>query len=114
MVNAIKQLQQHPAFRQADLRQGLGPLLRLLLEGKLRDLPFQVRLLREAIKILPPEVPSEDLVAFCRQMENTLVHAPLAVKDVACLQLLAAAAARMGAELTPSYTAAADLVSGTR
>lgn len=110
LLTSIEQVQQHPAFWQADLRRGLGPLLRLLLEGRFRDLPSHVRLLQEAIKTLPPEMQSENLTTLYQQLENTLVLAPLAVKDISAIELLAAATTDVTAEFAPPYTEAADLV----
>ncbi|TDA65537.1 MAG: DUF342 domain-containing protein [Clostridia bacterium] len=110
LLAAIDQVQQHPAFRQADLQGDPGPLLRLLLEGKFRDLPSLVRGLQKAIRPLPAELQSDKLAALCRQMETALIHAPLAVKSRDTLRLLAEACADMEAEFTPPSADAADLV----
>lgn len=110
LLAAIDQVQQHPAYRQADLRGGPGPLLRLLLEGKFRDLPSLVRMLQKAIRSLPAELQSDKLAALCREMEAALIHAPLAVKSRDTLRLLAEACADMEAEFTPPPAEAVDLV----
>ncbi|MGE5586160.1 MAG: DUF342 domain-containing protein [Bacillota bacterium] len=112
LLAATDQVQRHPAFRQADLRDGPGPLLRLLLERKFRDLPSLVRVLGQAVKLLPPEMWDEELSGLCRQLEIALVFSPMTVRDVSSLRLLAAAARDMEAEFGPHDGEGTDLVVG--
>jgi len=88
MIMAIYQLSGHPAFKQGDLKDGIGPLLRLLLEGKFRHLPSAAEAFKEQVETLPPGLAGEGLNEFIKEVER-VVHSPLGVRDLQEVEKLA-------------------------
>jgi len=81
MIMAIYQLSGHPAFKQGDLKDGIGPLLRLLLEGKFRHLPTAAEAFKKQVETLPSGLAGEGLNEFIKEFER-VVHTPLGVRDL--------------------------------
>jgi uncharacterized protein (DUF342 family) len=90
LVAATEQVMANPAFKTADLKAGIGPLVCLLLEGKFQNLPALVRNLGRSIGELPPQTVPEELAALSRQMESHFLHSPLGVREGRALRELAA------------------------
>ncbi|MCG0278635.1 MAG: FapA family protein [Thermanaeromonas sp.] len=89
MTMAIRQLLDHPAFKQDDLKGGIGPLVMLLLEGKFRHLPATVKTFKKQVETMPPGMAAEGLEEFIREVERALVRSPLAVRDLQEIETLA-------------------------
>ncbi|TYP58550.1 DUF342 domain-containing protein [Thermosediminibacter litoriperuensis] len=89
MTMAIQQLLGHPAFKQGDLKGGIGPLVKLLLEGKFRHLPGAASTFRKQVETMPPGMAAEGLEEFIREVERALVRSPLAVRDLQEIETLA-------------------------
>jgi len=81
MIMAIYQLSGHPAFKQGDLKDGIGPLLRLLLEGKFRHLRTAAEAFKKQVETLPSGLAGEGLNEFIKEFER-VVHTPLGVRDL--------------------------------
>ncbi|SHE68012.1 hypothetical protein SAMN02745133_00921 [Desulforamulus putei DSM 12395] len=89
MIMAIYQLLGHPAFKQGDLKGGIGPLLKLLLEGKFRHLPAAAEAFKKQVKTLPSGLVGEGLDEFIQEVERVVVHSPLAIRDIQEVEKLA-------------------------
>lgn len=86
IVAAMEQIMANPAFKTADLKAGIGPLLVLLLEKKFKHLPLLVQSLGKSIKTLPPEMLPEPLVPLLREAESYFLVCPLGVRDLETLR----------------------------
>jgi len=96
MSAAVQQLLQHPAFKRDDLRAGIGPLVRLLLESKFSCLPYAVDNLKKLVKNLQFGLSAEGLdnfKEFIKKAELALVRSPLAVRSLREIETLARQAA---------------------
>ncbi len=110
MTMAIRQLLGHPAFKQGDLKGGIGPLVKLLLEGKFRHLPAAVNTFKKQVKTMPPGMATEYLEEFIRQVERALVRSPLAVRDLRELETLAQRAGEWEKAFASPPSAESDVV----
>lgn len=90
LVCAAEQVMANPAFKTADLKAGIGPLVCLLLEGKFQNLPALVRALGTSIGDLPPETVPEELTVLWRKLESLFLLAPLRIREGRDLRELAA------------------------
>jgi hypothetical protein len=113
MVMAIRQLLGHPAFKQGDLKRGIGPLVKLLLEGKFRHLPAVAQAFKNQLKIMPPELAGDSLGDFIRVVERVVVHTPLAVRDLTEIETLAKRAAEWKQAFTYLPSSESDVVASS-
>ncbi|SFQ94864.1 FapA family protein [Desulfoscipio geothermicus] len=113
MVMAIRQLLSHPAFKQGDLKRGIGPLVKLLLEGKFRHLPAVVNTFKSQVKIMPPELAGESLDEFIREVERVVVHTPLAAHDLREVETLAKRAVEWKQAFTCLPSSESDVVASS-
>ncbi|MCR4419400.1 MAG: FapA family protein [Clostridia bacterium] len=86
IVAAMEQVTANPAFKTADLKAGIGPLLLLLLEKRFQRLPLLVQALDKSIKALPPEMLPEPLAPLLREMESHFIVSPLSVRELETLR----------------------------
>ncbi|SFG16593.1 hypothetical protein SAMN05660649_00950 [Desulfotomaculum arcticum] len=93
MTMAIRQLLSHSAFKQGDLKHGIGPLVKLLLDEKFRHLPVVTKALKNRLEILPPELAGDNLGEFVRLLERVVVQTPLGIRDLTEIETLAQRAA---------------------
>ncbi|NPV27062.1 MAG: DUF342 domain-containing protein [Firmicutes bacterium] len=89
MAMAIRQLLGHPAFKQGDLKSGIGPLVKLLLEGKYRHLPATVNTFKKQVETMPSGLTDKGVEEFIREAERVLIRSPLAVRDLQEIETLA-------------------------
>ncbi|HEY8344220.1 MAG TPA: FapA family protein, partial [Bacillota bacterium] len=89
MTMAIKQLLKHPALKQGDLKGGIGPLVKLLLEGRFNHLPAAAVTFRKQVETMPPGMADEGLEEFISEVERVLVRSPLAVRNLQEIEVLA-------------------------
>ncbi|MFZ5944665.1 MAG: DUF342 domain-containing protein [Bacillota bacterium] len=89
MIMAIYQLLGHSAFKQGDLKNGIGPLLKLLLEGKFHHLLTTAEAFRKQIDTLPSGLVGEGLDGFIKEIEQVVVYSPLHVRDLQEIEKLA-------------------------
>ncbi|HHW44698.1 MAG TPA: DUF342 domain-containing protein [Desulfotomaculum sp.] len=113
MTMAIRQLLGHPAFKQGDLKRGIGPLVRLLLEGKFRHLPAAASTFKKQVKTMPPGMAAEGLEEFIREVERVLVRSPLAVRDLRELETLARRAGEWEQAFASPPSAESDVVASS-
>ena len=113
MTMAIRQLLGHPAFKQGDLKGGIGPLVKLLLEGKFSHLPAAVNTFKKQVETMPPELREEGLEEFIREVEGALVDAPLAVRDIMEVETLAKRAAEWKKAFACPPSADSDVVAAS-
>ncbi|QUL99676.1 MAG: DUF342 domain-containing protein [Candidatus Fermentithermobacillus carboniphilus] len=107
---AIRQLLAHPAFKQGDLKHGIGPLIKLLLEGKFYHLPSVVDTFKKQVETMPPGLADQQLEEFVREIERVLVYSPLAVRDLAEVETLAQRAAEWEQVFASPPSAEGDVV----
>jgi hypothetical protein len=107
---AIRQLLGHPALKQGDLKGGIGPLVKLLLEGKFRHLPAAANTFKKQVETMPPEMAAEGLEEFIREVERALVRSPLAVHELQEVETLARQAAEWEQAFASSPSAESDVV----
>jgi len=81
LLRAIDQLQGNQAFKTGDLKGGIGPLLKLLLEIKFKNFPQMVKLLKDLSRNLPEQITGEKLSVLARSLEYAFITAPLYVRD---------------------------------
>ncbi|MDF9408501.1 FapA family protein [Pelotomaculum isophthalicicum JI] len=81
LLRAINQLQGNQAFKTGDLKGGIGPLLKLLLEIKFKNLPQMVKLLKDLSRNLPEQLSGEKLIVLVRSLEHAFISAPLSIRD---------------------------------
>ncbi len=110
MIMAIYQLLGHPSFKQGDLKRGIGPLLRLLLEGKFRHLPTAAEAFRKQVETLPSGLAGEGLDEFIDEVERVVVRSPLGVRDLREVEKLAQLASEWEQALTSPPSAESDVV----
>lgn len=113
MTMAIRQLLGHPAFKQGDLKHGIGPLVKLLLEGKFRHLPAAANTFKKQVETIPPGLADEDLEEFIREVERALVRSPLAVRDLQEVETLARRAAEWEQAFASPPSAESDVVASS-
>lgn len=113
MTTAIRQLLGHPAFKQGDLKRGIGPLVKLLLEGKFRHLPAAVNTFKKQVETMPPGLADEGLEEFIREVERALVRSPLAVRDVREVETLAQRAKEWEQAFASPPSAESDVVASS-
>jgi hypothetical protein len=89
MIMAIYQLLGHSAFKQGDLKRGIGPLLKLLLEGKFHYLLTTAEAFRKQVDTLPAGLVGEGLDRFIKEIERVVIHSPLMVRDLQDVEKLA-------------------------
>ncbi|GAV21493.1 DUF342 domain-containing protein [Carboxydothermus pertinax] len=110
MTMAIRQLLGHPAFKQGDLKGGIGPLVKLLLEGKFRHLPAAASTFKKQVETMPLGMVVEGLEEFIREAERVLVRSPLAVRDLREIETLARRAEEWEQAFAFSPSAESDVV----
>lgn len=81
LLGAIDQLQGNQAFKTGDLKGGIGPLLKLLLEIKFKNFPQMVKLLKDLSRNLPEQVTGKKLIVLVRSLEHAFIAAPLSIRD---------------------------------
>ncbi|MEW5897711.1 MAG: FapA family protein [Bacillota bacterium] len=113
MSTAIRQLLGNPAFKQGDLKGGIGPLVKLLLEGKFRHLPAAANTFKKQVKTMPPGMAAEDLGEFIQEVERALVRSPLAVRDLRELETLARRAGEWEKVFASPPSAESDVVASS-
>ncbi|MDI6711267.1 MAG: FapA family protein [Bacillota bacterium] len=110
MTIAIRQLLGHPAFKQGDLKRGIGPLVKLLLEGKFRHLPAAANTFKKQVETMPAGMAPEGLEDFIREVERALVCSPLAVRDLREIETLARQAAEWEQAFASAPSVESDVV----
>ncbi|QNB47877.1 DUF342 domain-containing protein [Thermanaerosceptrum fracticalcis] len=110
MIMAIYQLLGHPAFKQGDLKRGIGPLLRLLLEGKFRHLPAAAEVFKKQVETLPSGLAGEGLDEFIKEVERVVVHSPLMVRNLQEVEKLAQRASEWEQAFVSPPSAESDVV----
>ncbi len=113
MTMAIRQLLSYPAFKQGDLKGGIGPLVKLLLEGKFRHLPAAANTFKKQVETMPPGMAAEGLEEFMREVERALVRSPLAVRDLQEIETLARRAEEWEQAFAFSPSAESDVVASS-
>lgn len=113
MTMAIRQLMGHPAFKQGDLKGGIGPLVKLLLEGKFRHLPAAANNFKKQVEIMPTGMAAEGLEEFVREVELALVRSPLAVRDLWEIETLARRAGEWEQAFASSPFAESDVAASS-
>ncbi|SHF52440.1 hypothetical protein SAMN02745218_02491 [Desulfofundulus australicus DSM 11792] len=113
MIMAIRQLMDQPAFKQGDLKHGIGPLLVLLLERKFRHLPAAASTFKKQVETMPPGMADEGLEEFIREVERVLVRSPLAVRDLQELETLARRAGEWEQAFAFQQSAESDVVASS-
>lgn len=113
MIMAIRQLLGHPAFKQGDLKGGIGPLVKLLLEGKFRHLPAAANTFKKQVETMPPGMAAEGLEEFIREVERALVRSPLAVRELQEIETLARRAGEWEQVFAFSPSAESDVVASS-
>ncbi|RKO65997.1 DUF342 domain-containing protein [Desulfofundulus salinus] len=113
MTMAIRQLLGHPAFKQGDLKRGIGPLVKLLLEGKFRHLPAAASTFKKQVETMPPGMVAEGLEEFIREIERALVRSPLAVRDLREIETLARRAGEWEQAFASPPSAESDVVASS-
>ncbi|MHB1127215.1 MAG: flagellar assembly protein A [Bacillota bacterium] len=88
---AIEQLSKNPAFKTADLKDNLGPIVQILLEAKFKGLPNQVEVLAGLLKSIKVESWSERLKEFSQELVSIFRNKPLSIttNQLITLQLTA-------------------------
>ncbi|MCL4441244.1 MAG: DUF342 domain-containing protein, partial [Firmicutes bacterium] len=97
-------------FKQGDLKRGIGPLLRLLLEGKFRHLPTAAEAFRKQVETLPSGLAGEGMDEFIDEVERVVVRSPLGVRDLQEVEKLAQLASEWEQALTSPPSAESDVV----
>lgn len=110
MIMAIYQLLGHSAFKQGDLKNGIGPLLKLLLEGKFHHLLTTAEAFRKEIDTLPSGLVGEGLDGFIKEIEQKVVYSPLQVRDLQEIEKLANRVSEWEQTLASSPTTKSDVV----
>lgn len=113
MTMAIRQLLDHPAFKQGDLKRGIGPLVNLLLEGKFRHLPAAVKTFKKQVETMPPGMAAEGLEEFIREVERALVRSPLSVRELQEVETLVRRAEEWEQAFASPPSAESDVVASS-
>ncbi|MFZ5631730.1 MAG: DUF342 domain-containing protein [Bacillota bacterium] len=113
MTMAIRQLLGHPAFKQGDLKRGIGPLVKLLLEGKFRHLPAAVKTIKKQVETVPPGMAAEGLEEFIREVERALVRSPLSVRELQEVETLVRRAGEWEQAFASTPSAESDVVASS-
>lgn len=113
MTVAIRQLLGHPAFKQGDLKRGIGPLVKLLLERKFRHIPTAVNTFKKQVETMSSELPDEGLEEFIRELERVVVHSSLAVRDLREVETLAQQAAELKQAFASPLSTESDVVASS-
>ena len=88
MVMVIRQLLDHPDFKKEDIK-GIGPLVKLLLEGKFYYLMDAAKNLNQQLRTMLQEMNDGDMEEFIRDVERVLVSFSLTVIDLSEIETLA-------------------------
>ncbi|NLO89604.1 MAG: DUF342 domain-containing protein [Clostridia bacterium] len=113
MSAAVRQLLQHPAFKRDDLKGGIGPLIRLLLESKFCSLPYAVDNLKNMVENLQFSLSTEDMnnfTKFIKKAELALIRYPLTVRSLEEIEALAQQAAEWEQAFSSLPAEESDLV----
>lgn len=110
MIVAIYQLLGHSAFKQGDLKNGIGPLLKLLLEGKFHHLLTTAEAFRKQIDTFPSGLVGEGLDGFMKEIEQVVVHSPLQIRDLQEIEKLVNRVSEWEQTLASSSTTKSDVV----
>lgn len=89
LTMAINQLLGHSGIKQGYYKRDTGPLLKLLLNDKFCYLIEASEALQEQAKMFPPELTSDGLETFIREVERVVLYSPLTVRDLQDVQKLA-------------------------
>lgn len=117
MVMVIRQLQDHPDFNKG-LKGGIGPLVKLLLEGKFYYLIDAAKTLNKQSDTIIQEMSVRVLEEFIRNVERALINFSLTMSDLSEIEILAKQARELEQDFayfnsTESHVVASNIQNST-
>lgn len=113
MVIVIRQLLKRKDFKNEDIKVGIGPVVKFLLEEKYSHLIDAAKVLSTQIENVLREMPAEGMEEFIHNVKKVLVNFSLTVKDLSEIEKLAQQACKWEQTLAYHPSTEGDVVASS-
>lgn len=110
LILALKQLTHQLTQKQKNVQPEIGPLLKLLLEGKFQQLLTNAVAFRKLIDNVPPGLVDGELVSFFKELERITFHSTLMVRHIHEIEELAYQISELEQSFNPIHFHDSDVV----